>query len=170
MKIINRLKREVAYFVFGNRRHNKDFKDFARSLNGKKILEIGSGEDRSAKGFFNSSNEFVQSDIVPDYKHRIIDVTKMDYKNEFDVVLCSNVLEHVFDFKRAIKNIHNALKPGGVLIVGSPAFYPLHNEPEDYWRFTEYGIRRLLADFSKVSIKRTGAKRYPFTYYVKAIK
>jgi 2-polyprenyl-3-methyl-5-hydroxy-6-metoxy-1,4-benzoquinol methylase len=153
--------------------NNKCIRSFAKGVSGKKILELGSGkaeEGFSVKRFFDGSNEFVQSDVIGEYGYKVVDVTKMDYRGEFDIIVCMNVLEHVFDFKDAISNIYNALKPAGTAIISVPAFYPLHDEPNDYWRFTEHSLRKLLGKFSSVKIKHHGVRQYPFAYFVEAKK
>lgn len=145
-------------------------------MKNKRILEVGSGKcinglyQYSAKQFFDISNEFIQSDINPEFGHKILDVTKMRYKEEFDIILCMNVLEHVFDFHNAVKNIYMALKPDGVALIFVPVFYPLHDEPMNYWRFTEHSLRKLLEKFKDVEIRYSGLRRYPFAYFIKAIK
>lgn len=62
-----------------------------------------------------------------------------------DGVLCTQVLEHVSDPVQAISEIGRVLKPGGKLLLSTPFFYPLHDEPYDYFRFTPYGINKLLS-------------------------
>jgi len=94
----------------------------------------------------------------------------MNFKKEFDIILCNNVLEHIFDFKKAIENIYGALKSNGILILLVPGLYPLHDEPNDYWRFTEHSLRNLLQKFVKIKIEHKGIRRYPFVYYVEATK
>ena len=155
--------------------NNRCLKKFACEVRNKKILELGSGKKSqemkySYKGFFDNSNDFVQSDINKEYEHKVIDATKIDYQNKFDIILCMNVLEHVFDFHKAIDNIYKALVSGGVAIITVPIFYPLHAEPNDYWRFTEYSLRKLLKKFSRIKIKRYGIRQYPFAYYIEAKK
>ena len=169
--------RDIIHPIFRIRRfNNRCIRDFAKGVRNKRILELGSGKkykgrhDYSAKFFFDNSNEFIQSDIVQAYGHEIVDVTNMKYGDEFDVILCANVLEHVFDFRKAIENIHKALKPNGTAIIFVPAFYPLHDEPTDYWRFTEHSIRKLLQKFNKVRIKHKGIRQYPFAYCIEATK
>jgi SAM-dependent methyltransferase len=56
----------------------------------------------------------------------------------FDLVLCTEVLEHVADWQLAFRNLAMLLAPGGTLLVTSPFFYPLHEQPIDYWRATPY--------------------------------
>jgi len=151
---------------------------FANSIHNKKILELGSGYAvrgkyyYSAKRLFPEDNEFIQSDINKSFGHPIVDVTKMKYSNEFDVILCLNVLEHVYDYQKALKNMYKALKKNGRVIIAVPFNYPLHDEPGDYWRFTEHALKNLLKDngFKLVSLKHKGKREYPFGYYLEAKK
>lgn len=62
-----------------------------------------------------------------------------------DWILCADVIEHVPDFDAALKEISRCLKPGGKLILTVPFSIPLHGEPHDYWRFTEYSLGVLAA-------------------------
>jgi 2-polyprenyl-3-methyl-5-hydroxy-6-metoxy-1,4-benzoquinol methylase len=148
----------------------------AEGKKNKKILELGSGRTvgnkhyYSAKHLFDEKNDFIQSDVVKDFGHQIVDVTKMKYNNEFDIILCLNVLEHVYDYEKAIKNIYQALKEGGTVAIAVPAFYPLHDEPHDYWRFTEHSLRKLLSGFKKVTVAHKGKRQFPLSYYVEAVK
>ena len=171
------LARSLVHTLFRMRSFNNAcIKKFAGNIKNKKILEIGSGKSYkgkyiySAKPFFDSSNVFIQSDIIKYYGHKVIDATKISYKHEFDIILCANVLEHVFDFHKAITNLYTALKTEGVLIIFVPVFYPLHDEPHDYWRFTEYSLKELLKKFKEIHIKHSGLRSYPFGYYVEARK
>lgn len=61
-----------------------------------------------------------------------------------DAVLCTQVLEHVPDPGRAMGEIARVLKPGGRLLLSAPFFYPLHDEPHDYYRFSPHGFEVLL--------------------------
>lgn len=144
----------------------KALKRFAREIKDKNILEIGSGKGYKVEKFFDNSNTFTKSDINPSFGHRVLDVTRIESFEEYDVIICLNVLEHVFDYNKAIKNMHNALKKGGTLFIGIPAFYPLHDIPHDYWRFTEFSLNRLFKIFSLVEIERAGMKAFPYNYNV----
>jgi ubiquinone/menaquinone biosynthesis C-methylase UbiE len=44
--------------------------------------------------------------------------------DSFDLVVCSEVLEHLHDYKDAIKEINRVLKPGGQFLVSVPAEFP----------------------------------------------
>ena len=65
----------------------------------------------------------------------------------FDVVLCTEVLEHLPEPQRAIDEMHRVLKPGGTLLLTTRFLFPIHDAPHDYFRFTKYGLRHLLRHF-----------------------
>lgn len=79
----------------------------------------------------------------------------LPFENALDGVLCTEVLEHCADPFRALREIHNALKPGGVLLASAPFCWPDHRTDAypDYWRFTEQAWELMLRDFSSVEIK-----------------
>jgi len=50
----------------------------------------------------------------------------------FDLVLCSQVLEHVFDVPAAFSNLCELAKPGGLIWIGVPMSNFVHGSPEYY--------------------------------------
>ncbi len=72
----------------------------------------------------------------------------------FDLVICAQVLSYVSNPKRVIREIQRVLKPGGVLLLSAPAFFPRHHD--ERWRFLPEGLRLLLADFSRAEIAPEG--------------
>lgn len=62
----------------------------------------------------------------------------------FDSVFCSQVLEHVADPGKVLAEFARILHPGGHLVLSVPHLAYLHNEPHDYYRYTEFGLRHLL--------------------------
>jgi len=140
----------IIHIITRNRiKVNKLLKRLGRKTRNKNILEIGSGKSDyySAKRFFDNSNNFKKSDKNGEFKHELVDITKVNFNESYDMIICVNVLEHIYDF-----------------------MYPLHDEPEDYFRYTEYAIIKLLNQFNQIKIKHHGLKRFPFAYYIEAIK
>jgi ubiquinone/menaquinone biosynthesis C-methylase UbiE len=137
-------------------------------LEGKKILEVGAGK-HSYKHLFS---DVISTDIDDCYDiDEIADVTNLHYEDcSFDCVLCINVLEHIKDYQKAISEIHRVLKPDGQAIIAVPFFFPIHDIPSDYWRFTEYGLKIILSEFKKVEIKPLGFHRLPFGYFVRCFR
>jgi len=71
----------------------------------------------------------------------------------FDVVLCTEVLEHLREPQRAIDEMFRVLKPGGTLLLTTRFLFPIHDAPHDYFRFTKYGLRHLLRRFADVEVQ-----------------
>lgn len=63
-----------------------------------------------------------------------------------NLVLCNQVLEHLPDPRRAVKEIFRVMKPSGRLLLSIPQMGRLHGEPYDYFRFTKWGIQSLLVE------------------------
>lgn len=63
--------------------------------------------------------------------------------DQYDVVICEQVLEHVVDPWRAAQTLHDLTKPGGHLVVGLPFLCAIHGT-EEFWRFTQTGITLVL--------------------------
>ena len=61
----------------------------------------------------------------------------------FDAVLCTQVLEHVCEPLQVLKEVCRVLKPGGRLVLTAPQYNGLHGEPQDFYRYTRYGLAYL---------------------------
>jgi len=74
----------------------------------------------------------------------------------FDIVLCTQVLEHVPEPERVIAEAQRILRSGGLLILSVPFMAAEHEEPRDYFRFTSFGIIELLqrCGFEAVQVKK----------------
>lgn len=71
----------------------------------------------------------------------------------FDIVLCTEVLEHLPEPQRAVDEMFRVLKPGGRLLLTTRFLFPIHDAPHDYFRFTKYGLRHLLRRFDVVELQ-----------------
>lgn len=61
----------------------------------------------------------------------------------FDTVLCNQVLEHVPEPATLLREVGRVLKPAGTLLLTAPQTWGLHHEPNDFYRYTKYGLRYL---------------------------
>ena len=66
----------------------------------------------------------------------------------FDTILFTQVLEHVYDIRKVISELNRILAPGGTLIMTVPFYAPIHEAPEDFWRFTPKAFERLVKESS----------------------
>jgi len=71
---------------------------------------------------------------------------------EFDVVVCHQVLEHVRHPSRAMQEFRRVLKPGGRLVMSVPHLSRRHELPFDFQRFTPEGVA-VLAEESGFAVE-----------------
>jgi SAM-dependent methyltransferase len=76
----------------------------------------------------------------------------------FDVVLATQVLEHVPAPIAMLRETRRVLAAGGVLLLSAPQYWRLHEEPHDYFRFTAHGLRMLLEEtgFEAIDVRPQG--------------
>src|ERR1700730_3764704 len=81
---------------------------------------------------------------VNPYLDQIVDLTgALPFESDsFDTVLLTDVLEHIPEPMNLMCEIARILRPGGKLILGVPFLYWLHEIPHDYYRYTEFALRR----------------------------
>lgn len=92
--------------------------------------------DTRASMFARESSEFVEANVL-----------SLPFEDSSaDTIIFTQVLEHVTDPILALDQITRVLKNKGVLVISVPFIYQAHAQPHDYWRFSEYGIKKLLQD------------------------
>src|SRR6185295_4448799 len=63
---------------------------------------------------------------------------------QFDVVICNQVLEHIVNPWQGVKTLAALCRPRGFVVIGTPFMLRVHEHPLDLWRFTPSGLSRLL--------------------------
>lgn len=61
-------------------------------------------------------------------------------------VLCVNVLEHIYNYRNLLQESFRILKVGGRMYISVPFFFNIHGSPNDYFRYTESALIRMLGD------------------------
>jgi SAM-dependent methyltransferase len=142
------LRKDVADFVS---KYGKEL-----DSQNSNVLDIAPQDHEGAKPYFPSSNvETLDIDpnsgasYVADICQNNENIIKSD---SFDVIVCTEVLEHTLQPFDAVKELHRILKPGGVALVSTPYNFRIHGPLPDCWRFTEHGLRELFKEFEIVEI------------------
>ena len=157
---------------------NKLIKTLSQKFEFKEpIYEFGSlcirgQEDRSCLKNLFPNKEYVGCDLKKGPGvDRILDLHNIDLSdNSVGTVIMLDVIEHVEFCRRAIQEVHRILMPGGIAIIVSVMYFPIHNYPSDYWRFTPEGFKSLLSPFSDSIIESVGLPAFPVTVLAIAFK
>jgi len=83
-----------------------------------KILAVDIKED-----YLNDASEFFKKVNLKNVEFKIDDLTKINYENKFDLILCVDVMEHIEDDVSVLKNFYRALKSGGYLVINTPSSF-----------------------------------------------
>ena len=123
-----------------------------------KILFVGSGGELN-QYVKNFSSYLYSIDIDPSRKpDQIIDLTDPNFCQNYlgekvNLVCIFEVLEHTKNPSLAIKNIYNLIDKDSVVLLSTPFIFNIHDAPNDFFRFTRYGLKEIFKEFSKVEIK-----------------
>lgn len=136
------------------------------------VLDAGAGK-KPYKYIFKNQN--YQSTDMPggfyvephDFECFLDDIPQPD--NTYDVLVSTQVLEHVPDPWVVLKEKYRVLKPEGKLFLSVPLTAPLHGEPYHFYHFTHYALEKMAADigFSIQDMEKVGGafwvlgKRFP---------
>lgn len=123
------------------------------------VLDVGCGHKPYRECFGDVrylGMDFTTKDSSPDF---VGDACRIPIRTgAVDIVLCTQVIEHVPEPSELLCELHRVLRPGGSLILTGPMYWPLHEEPYDFYRFTKYGFIHLLkkSGFSSWEILEDG--------------
>lgn len=133
---------------FGENNLNKD------DVKGKDVIEIGSQNVNGSLRYYIENLECkkyigvdIEKGIGVDIVCKAENVIEIFGKDAFDIVICTELLEHVKDWKSVISNIKNICKPGGTILVTTRSYgFPRHGYPYDYWRYEIEDIKNIFSD------------------------
>lgn len=118
---------------------------------GALVLDAGAGEGPYRHHFDHAVYEAADFQQVPGKaysgNHYVCDLAAIPVADDrFDLVLCSQVLEHIPEPLEVLKELRRVLKPGGLIWASAPLFYEEHEQPYDFYRYTQFGLRRLFEE------------------------
>jgi SAM-dependent methyltransferase len=123
-----------------------------RNIHGLRVIEFGGSNGIVPK----LMPHVADYQVAPNYPGVDLHDLSMYARGYFDIVVVDNVLEHLSDPRKAIDEIHAILRGGGMCICLTPFLIRIHGYPDDYWRFTESGLRRLFDQFSHIEVESWG--------------
>ena len=91
----------------------------------------------------------------------LADINNLPFKNNtISNFGCFNVLELLQFPKVAVREIHRVLNKTGYLVGYVPFLYPIHNQPVDYWRFSNQALYQILSigGFENIIIEPLGGR------------
>jgi len=124
-------------------------------VKGKSIIEVGAYDmNGSLRPHVQSLNpaKYVGVDIAAgpgvDFVANVTYLLNHFEYGSFDMVIATEVLEHVKDWRKAVSNIKHIIKPGGIVIITVPSNgCGFHGCPEDHWRYEIEDIKTIFSDF-----------------------
>ena len=130
---------------------------------GSRVLDVGAGRGRYRSLFshceYRTQDFGKETGTLGQYTelNYVSDITSIPVEDgSFDVVLCTEVLEHVPEPILAIIEMARIIKPGGLLILTAPLGSFLHQEPYHFYGgYTPHWYRKFLpeAGFNLISIE-----------------
>ena len=123
-------------------------------IQGKAVIEVGSLDvNGSLRPLLESlkPKKYVGVDISKGRGVDVIcnaeDLFQKFQKESFDVLISTELLEHVRDWRRVICNFKNVVKPDGIILITtrSPGFH-YHGYPYDFWRYEIQDMENIFSD------------------------
>lgn len=138
-------------YIFQPERYllKQQVKKYSHYIKGR-VLDVGAGEFSRYQDLFKC-DEYIKMDIK---KSDNVDVVgsaeSIPFQDEtFDSVVCTQVFEHLKNPQKAAAEISRVLKKGGICLLTVPQVNELHAEPNDYFRYTKFGLKEI---FSQVGL------------------
>jgi SAM-dependent methyltransferase len=123
-------------------------KSFAETIpSNALVLDAGAGEapykhllqhaNYESADFELVDKPYAKSTYVCDLKSIPVEDARYDY------IFFNQVMEHLPQPHLVLKELFRVLKPGGKLIYTAPLFYEEHEQPYDFYRYTQFGVKFL---------------------------
>ena len=136
----------------------KQIKKYAHHIRGI-VLDVGSGGLKRYASLFKCE-KYITLDIDEKCGSDIIaSVEKIPMGDEsVDAIICTQVLGDIKDIELAVREFYRVLKRGGVILLTESLFNELHDEPNDFWRFTSFSLKYILEEnkFKIIEIDQRG--------------
>lgn len=148
----SRLVKHGSYVMTATVHLDRFASEAGRSLrSGTRMLDAGAGDSPYRQHFQHVVYEAADSCTRPQHKYEYVhykcNLTSIPVESErYDLVLCTQVLEHVPHPLILLRELHRVLKPDGKLWISAPLMFEEHEVPYDFYRYTQYGWKFMMHD------------------------
>ena len=112
-----------------------------------RLLDVGCGIKPYEPFFAGAIAEYIGVDVAnpaAELEGTVEEIPVPD--GSFELVLCTQTLEHVEDPSRAVRELRRVVAPGGRVLASTHGVQVYHPNPGDYWRWTHAGLERLFRE------------------------
>ncbi len=120
-----------------------------KGKNFKKLIDYGCGISPYKKFFLPHIEEYVGADIKKNKNCQIVlndDGTIPIKPSSFDIVLSTQVLEHVENPNLYLSESFRLLNNEGIIFLSTHGYWLYHPSPNDFWRWTSEGLKKIFVD------------------------
>lgn len=158
--MLRRLRQFIDFNSSRARLHEANAAYAATIPGGALVLDAGAGRAPYRELFKHTEYETadfekVENKIYGDSTY-VCDLREIPVDDErFDYVVFNQVMEHLPEPLLVLRELNRVLKPGGKLLYSGPLFYEEHEQPYDFFRYTQFGLSHLFtqADFTIDSLE-----------------
>lgn len=130
------------------RRENEGF---ASSLAaGSRVLDAGAGDQPYRVHFAHciyEAADFEKVDKPYAKSTYVCDLAAIPVEDaRFDAIIFNQVMEHLPEPRKVLGELNRVLKPGGTMICTAPLFYEEHEQPYDFYRYTQFAWHHLMKE------------------------
>lgn len=134
------------------------------------ILDVGGSKKSGYLEVIGGTHEVTVGNIDGSYGADLIFDAQEPWPFEdasFDAVLFMNLLEHLYDYERAVEEARRVLRPGGRVVGVVPFMLNVHGSPSDHFRYTRFTLERMFqeAGFEQVHVEELGTGAFSVVYH-----
>ena len=178
MAFFNRSSNSRYFNWLIHHRYISDLEKHTEHIKGR-MLDVGCGK----KPYYNILSKQCEQYIGIEYVDSLHSLTQVDVIGDaltlpfkdtcFDSAVSFQVMEHVRDPLKFLSEIYRVLKPNSYLLLMTPFIWGEHEAPNDFFRYTRYGLTHLAQQTGFETLSVTAHTRYcetatlRFNYWIK---
>lgn len=128
----------------------KEILNLLKYKNIHKVLDVGCGaktykelfKEVEYKGIDVKVSGRKKTEKTPDEYFDGVNIPEKE--NQYDLILCTEVLEHCMDPEKLMMEMKRVAKINGYIFITVPFIWGLHEEPYDFRRYSSHGIKHLI--------------------------